>query len=127
MINNSAGVLADGRSVDGQVRQLAKAGRGRVFREAACGAKPVRARLSRLLAGIGCGDGPRTLRGSIEIEQPFSPQGAVALERANRFGFYIPNTFDICGNDNVENCIIAIDAYAREFARSSAATVATRP
>jgi hypothetical protein len=56
---------------------------------------------------------------SIGTAQPFSSQSAEILELANRFGFYIPNTFDICGTDSVEDCIIAIDKYAREFARSA--------
>lgn len=59
------------------------------------------------------------VRFSIETAQPVSSQAADILELANRLGFYIPNTFDICGSDNVEDCIVAIDKYAREFARAA--------
>jgi hypothetical protein len=59
----------------------------------------------------------RTIRFSIETAQPISPQAAAVLELANRLGFYIPNTFDICGSNNAEDSILAIDKYAREFAR----------
>jgi hypothetical protein len=61
------------------------------------------------------------VRFSIETAQPVSSQAADILEIANRLGFYIPNTFDICGSDDVEDCIVAIDKYAREFARSATA------
>ena len=60
------------------------------------------------------------VRLSIETAQPVSARSAEILELANRLGFYIPNTFDICGSDNPEDCIVAIDKYAREFARSAA-------
>lgn len=59
------------------------------------------------------------VRFSIERAQPASPQAAEILDLANRLGFDIPNTFDICGNNNVENCMEAIEKYAREFARSA--------
>jgi hypothetical protein len=58
------------------------------------------------------------VRFSIETAQPVSSQSAEILELADRFGFYIPNTFDICGSTNVEDCIVAIDKYACEFATS---------
>jgi len=60
-----------------------------------------------------------TLRFSMETAQPVSAQSIEILEIANRLGFYIPNTFDVCGSDNVADCIVAIDKYAREFARSA--------
>jgi DNA invertase Pin-like site-specific DNA recombinase len=44
-----ARVSSDGQSVDGQVRQLTKAGCKKVFREVASGAKTDRAQLRRLL------------------------------------------------------------------------------
>jgi hypothetical protein len=59
------------------------------------------------------------VRLSIETAQPGFTQSAEIQELANRFGFYIPNTFDICGSNNVEDCIVAIDKYAREFVRSA--------
>jgi DNA invertase Pin-like site-specific DNA recombinase len=49
-------VSTDGQSVDAQVRQLTKAGRKKVFREVASGAKTDRAQLRKLLAGIDAGD-----------------------------------------------------------------------
>ena len=61
------------------------------------------------------------LRFSIETAQPVSSQSAEISELANRLGFYIPNAFDICGSNSVEDCIVAIDKYAREFARSAIA------
>src|SRR5271169_1293999 len=51
-----ARVSTDGQSIEAQVRQLAKAGCKKVFREVASGAKTERAQLRRLLAGIEAGD-----------------------------------------------------------------------
>jgi len=49
-------VSRDGQSVDAQVRQLTKAGRKKVFREVASGAKTERAQLRRLLDVLDVGD-----------------------------------------------------------------------
>jgi DNA invertase Pin-like site-specific DNA recombinase len=51
-----ARVSTDGQSIDAQVRQLAKVGCKKVFREVASGAKTDRAQLRRLLQGIEAGD-----------------------------------------------------------------------
>ena len=51
-----ARVSTDGQSIEAQVRQLAKAGCKKVFREVASGAKTERAQLRRLLAVIDAGD-----------------------------------------------------------------------
>src|SRR5271168_48374 len=51
-----ARVSTDGQSVDAQVRQLAKAGCKKVFREVASGAKTDRAQLRRLLDQLAPGD-----------------------------------------------------------------------
>jgi DNA invertase Pin-like site-specific DNA recombinase len=51
-----ARVSTDGQSVDAQVRQLAKAGCGKVFREVASGAKTDRAQLRRALAQLAADD-----------------------------------------------------------------------
>jgi len=51
-----ARVSTDGQSVDAQVRQLAKAGCKKVFREVASGAKTDRAQLRRLLDVLAAGD-----------------------------------------------------------------------
>src|ERR1700686_792935 len=51
-----ARVSTDGQSVDGQVRQLAKAGCKKVFREVASGAKTDRSQLRRVLDQIEAGD-----------------------------------------------------------------------
>jgi DNA invertase Pin-like site-specific DNA recombinase len=51
-----ARVSTDGQSIEAQVRQLAKAGCKKVFREVASGAKTERAQLRRLLAVIEAGD-----------------------------------------------------------------------
>ena len=51
-----ARVSSDGQSVDGQVRQLTKAGCKKVFREVASGAKTDRAQLRRLLGQLAPGD-----------------------------------------------------------------------
>ncbi|HME21688.1 MAG TPA: recombinase family protein [Acetobacteraceae bacterium] len=51
-----ARVSTDGQSVDAQVRQLAKAGCKKVFREVASGAKTDRAQLRRLLGQLEPGD-----------------------------------------------------------------------
>ena len=51
-----ARVSTDGQSVDAQVRQLAKAGCEKVFRETASGAKTDRAQLRKALAALDAGD-----------------------------------------------------------------------
>jgi DNA invertase Pin-like site-specific DNA recombinase len=51
-----ARVSTDGQSIEAQVRQLARAGCKKVFREVASGAKTDRAQLHRLLSGIDAGD-----------------------------------------------------------------------
>ena len=51
-----ARVSTDGQSVSAQVRQLAKAGCKKVFRETASGAKTDRAQLRRALAQLDAGD-----------------------------------------------------------------------
>jgi DNA invertase Pin-like site-specific DNA recombinase len=51
-----ARVSSDGQSVDGQVRQLTKAGCKEVFREAASGAKTDRGQLRRLPDQLEAGD-----------------------------------------------------------------------
>jgi DNA invertase Pin-like site-specific DNA recombinase len=56
MIYGYARVSTDGQSVDAQVRQLAKAGCKKVFREVASGTKTDCAQLRRLLDGLAKGD-----------------------------------------------------------------------
>jgi DNA invertase Pin-like site-specific DNA recombinase len=51
-----ARVSTDGQSIEAQVRQLAKAGCKKVFREVASGAKTERAQLRRLLDVVDAGD-----------------------------------------------------------------------
>jgi DNA invertase Pin-like site-specific DNA recombinase len=51
-----ARVSTDGQSIEAQVRQLARVGCKKVFREVASGAKTERAQLRRLLAVIDAGD-----------------------------------------------------------------------
>ena len=51
-----ARVSTDGQSIEAQVRQLAKAGCKKVFREVASGAKTDRPQLRRLLSEIAAGD-----------------------------------------------------------------------
>lgn len=56
MIYGYARVSTDGQSVDAQVRQLTRAGCGRVFREVASGAKTDRAQLRRVLGQLAADD-----------------------------------------------------------------------
>ncbi len=56
MIYGYARVSTDGQSVDAQVKQLRRAGAGKVFREMASGARADRPQLHRALAEIGVGD-----------------------------------------------------------------------
>ena len=56
MIYGYARVSTDGQSVDAQVRQLTRAGCGKVFQEVASGAKTDRAQLRRLLDALAPGD-----------------------------------------------------------------------
>jgi DNA invertase Pin-like site-specific DNA recombinase len=56
MIYGYARVSTDGQSVDVQLRQLAKAGCKKVFREVASGAKTDREQLRRLLESLSPGD-----------------------------------------------------------------------
>jgi hypothetical protein len=36
-------------------------------------------------------------------------------QQATRLGIYIPNTYDICGTDNMGDCIKSIDSFAKAF------------
>ena len=56
MIYGYARVSTDGQSVEAQVRQLAKAGCSKVFREVASGAKTDRAQLRKVLDRLETGD-----------------------------------------------------------------------
>ena len=56
MIYGYARVSTDGQRVDAQVRQLAKAGCSKVFREAASGARTDRAQLRKALEALAAGD-----------------------------------------------------------------------
>jgi DNA invertase Pin-like site-specific DNA recombinase len=56
MIYGYARVSTDGQSVEAQVRQLAKAGCSKVFREVASGAKTDRAQLRKALDRLEAGD-----------------------------------------------------------------------
>ena len=56
MIYGYARVSTDGQSVEAQVRQLAKAGCSKVFREVASGAKTDRAQLRKALDRLKAGD-----------------------------------------------------------------------
>jgi DNA invertase Pin-like site-specific DNA recombinase len=56
MIYGYARVSTDGQSVDAQVRQLAKSGCAKVFRETASGAKTDRTQLRRALDQLAAGD-----------------------------------------------------------------------
>jgi DNA invertase Pin-like site-specific DNA recombinase len=56
MIYGYARVSTDGQSVEAQVRQLAKAGCSKVFREVASGAKTERAQLRKALDRLEAGD-----------------------------------------------------------------------
>ena len=56
MIYGYARVSTDGQSVEAQVRQLAKAGCSKVFREVASGAKTDRAQLRKALGRLEAGD-----------------------------------------------------------------------
>jgi DNA invertase Pin-like site-specific DNA recombinase len=56
MIYGYARVSTDGQSVEAQVRQLAKAGCAKVFREVASGAKTDRAQLRKALGRLEAGD-----------------------------------------------------------------------
>jgi DNA invertase Pin-like site-specific DNA recombinase len=56
MIYGYARVSTDGQSVEAQVRQLAKAGCSKVFREVASGAKTDRTQLRKALDRLEAGD-----------------------------------------------------------------------
>src|SRR5829696_2659118 len=56
MIYGYARVSTDGQSVEAQVRQLARAGCSKVFREVASGAKTDRAQLRKVLDRLEAGD-----------------------------------------------------------------------
>ena len=56
MIYGYARVSTDGQSVEAQVRQLAKAGCSKVFREVASGVKTDRAQLRKALDQLEAGD-----------------------------------------------------------------------
>src|SRR6516162_1827680 len=68
-----ARVSTDGQSIDAQVRQLAKVGCKKVFREVASGAKTDRAQLRRLLTGSSLAASPSSPRTSSKRRGSASP------------------------------------------------------
>ncbi len=85
MIYGYARVSTDGQSVEAQVRQLAKAGCSKVFREVASGAKTDDAQLRRLLDQLEAADvvtvtrldwWPRSTRDLLNTSLPPTPANA---------------------------------------------------
>jgi hypothetical protein len=46
-------------------------------------------------------------------QSPDSEPSRLLAERAGQLGLYVPNTYDICGTDDVNACVVAIAEYAR--------------
>ncbi len=51
--------------------------------------------------------------------EPFSKRSQELGEQASRLGIYIPNTFDICGSDNAQECIFAIMEYSTKYLKKN--------
>jgi hypothetical protein len=52
-------------------------------------------------------------------KEPFPKRARELGEQATLLSIYIPNTFDICGSDNVQECVIEIMNYATKFVEES--------
>lgn len=48
-------------------------------------------------------------------KEPFSKRAQELGEQATRLSVYIPDTYDICGSDNVQKCVLEIMKYASKF------------
>ncbi len=48
-------------------------------------------------------------------KEPFSKRAQELGEQATRLSIYIPNTYDICGSDNVQECVLEIMKYSSKF------------
>jgi hypothetical protein len=48
-------------------------------------------------------------------KEPFSKRAQELGEQATKLSIYIPNTYDICGSDNVQECVLEIMKYASKF------------
>jgi len=48
-------------------------------------------------------------------KNPYSKQAQELGEQANKLSIYIPNTYDICGSDNIHECVLEIMRYASRF------------
>ena len=48
-------------------------------------------------------------------KDPFSKQAQKLGEKATKLSIYIPNTYDICGSDNVQECVFEIMKYSSKF------------
>jgi hypothetical protein len=50
---------------------------------------------------------------------PFSEAAQLLCQRANDLKIYIPNTYDICGSGDAQDCILAISAFSISFLNES--------
>ncbi len=48
-------------------------------------------------------------------KDPFSKGAQEFGEQATNLSIYIPNTYDICGSDNVQECVLEIMKYSSKF------------
>jgi hypothetical protein len=51
---------------------------------------------------------------------PLSQRAQELGEQATRLGIYIPNTYEICGSNDISTCINSIDSFAKEFVNKNA-------
>jgi hypothetical protein len=56
---------------------------------------------------------------AIKTRSPFSELTAQLGARATELHLHIPNTYELCGNDNPRDCIKEIAAFSDRYLRSS--------
>lgn len=55
---------------------------------------------------------------AVRTRDPFSELSAKLGARATELSLYIPNTYDICGTEDVAECIKAITTYSENYKRT---------
>jgi hypothetical protein len=67
------------------------------------------------------------LHAVIQTGNPMPEFSSRLVDRATELGIWIPNSYDICGSDDVVQCTEAIGALADEFAKRTLGTYGEPP
>lgn len=64
----------------------------------------------------------QTIYLSVMTKNPFSQRAQELGEQATRLGISTPNAYDICGSNDIKECIYSIDRFAKDFLNKHAST-----